>query len=165
MHVHYANAWATMNETHICDINARFPAKAANHYQFESYLQSGVMARGLSLIAPDQNWLAGTADKPRKPWEWRVDIDRTRDEPHPALIETQRAAFELMHRLLTYAFDTMAAQAHGLIKCAPSVSVGGTTQSHADTLFQDNHHPFDHPYFWAGFVVVGDGEVRPSGGE
>ncbi len=150
-----------MTETHIAEINARFPAKAANHYQFETYLQTGVMPEGRSLLG---SWMTESSKHPRKPWEWRVDIDRTRDEPHPALTDTQRATFVMLHRMLASAFETMAAQAHGVIKCTPNVNVAGASQTHSETLFKDDYHPFDHPYFWAGFVVVGDGEVRPAGG-
>ncbi len=152
-----------MAETHIRDINARFPAESSNPYQFEAYMQSGVMKRGLSLIAPDKKWLAGTEKLPRPPWEWRVDPDRTRDEPQPALTDSQRATFVLLHRLLTRAFATITRQSDWVIQCAPSVSVGGVAATRATDVFTDEQQPFRDPYYWAGFVVIGDGETQPSG--
>ncbi len=152
-----------MSETHISDVNARFPSKSANHYQFESYLQSGVMTRGLPLIAPDKKWLAGSEKCPRPPWDWRNDIDRCRDEP--GLTQDDRQPFLFLNRLLSAAFNVMKSQAADKIECSASLAVAGECQALAHTQFKDTDNPFNHPYYWAGFVVMGDGEVRCVTGE
>ncbi len=116
--------------------------------QFDSYLGRGIMSKGMSLVAPNQNWMCGTDTHPRRPWNWREDPARHCDEP-VMLANLDHKIFKDLHDLFLFAERQQQLHFKGVIPYDREIPLGGTSHT-----LRPDAKPFSHPYYWAGIDLI-----------
>jgi CHAT domain-containing protein len=140
--------WSELSEDIIFEVNARFAADSSGHHFYESQFGSALMTSSFRLTMS----VAKNKDRDLK-WAWR-----TCDYPASiSNIADWTLKYTNLRRVLKFAFDTLEANRHSLIKIPIGTKVGGGRNVQQQP-WQDDDRPFDNPYYWAAFSVYGDGE-------
>jgi hypothetical protein len=173
MHIHYLGSWKQLDERFIAQVNMRFPNKVGVHYQFEPVFDLGIMPTGgmfrvtgnltSSKVNDPLKWMGGEDDDPTQvpKWDWRNDRTRFIKKDvyklngSDAFVEYSPEALErfaITHDILVEAEKVYRSIVN--LKVPMALPVGSEEGPLED--IPDDARPFDDPYYWAAFVVIGD---------
>ena len=143
IHIHYKSSYTDRSDALIAEVNIRSIAKQGDFYQYTSHpeISSGIMQSGYAVTG---KWI-------EEGWDWRDlrCLPKLQDKRLLSRLENLRT-------LLLYLDNEQKTKSFSPVEIPLHMSVAGYASVDDMTRnLSPDEHPFDYPYYWAGFVVTG----------